>query len=240
MRKLIKSIPSLRRAYYRRKMRTPQGQSDETSIVERLAEHSEKTFVEFGFHPTEFNCASLARKPDWKGLLLDGDSIQVEDARHLLAPNIETVQRFITLENIGLIASHFRKIGVLSIDVDGNDYWFLDALLATNPDVIAVEYNASFGIDPITIPYDPSHDRHAKHPNGWYHGASLTALANLCARSGYGLAAVSDNGCNAFFTKDGDLDPVVEWKPNSYRASHSGIPHDQQWHSLKHLPFVKV
>ncbi len=66
------------------------------------------------------------------------------------------------------------------------------------PAVIRVEYNATFGLEPITVPYDPALDRFSKHPTGWCHGASLTALAKLCAEHGYGLAAVLDASANAF------------------------------------------
>ncbi|MGY8633880.1 hypothetical protein RAD15_15505 [Bradyrhizobium sp. 14AA] len=240
MRSLIKKIPALRRAYYRHKMRRPQSQSNETVILDRLAERCEKTFVEFGFHPAEFNCASLARRPDWRGLLIDGNRTQVEDAKALLPPNVEAVHSFLSLENIGSIASHFRKIGVLSIDVDGNDYWFLKALIDSRPDVISVEYNSTFGVEPISVPYDPAFDRHQKHSSGWYHGASLTALAGLCRQHGYGLAAISDNGGNAFFTPDGTLDPIREWRPSTFRQSYSGIAQPGQWEAVKSLPYIRV
>lgn len=240
MRSLIKKFPSLRRAYYRHLMRNPRSQSDETRILETLAAEREKTFVEFGFHPTEFNCAGLAQKPEWRGLLIDGDPDQVADARVLLPPNVEIVCQFLTLENVGFVSSHFPKIGVLSIDVDGNDYWFLERLITSQPGVISVEYNSTLGIEPITVPYDPKFDRNTKHPRGWYHGASLTALAKLCARFGYGLAAVSDNGCNAFFTSDGSLDPYKAWKPNVFRERYSSVPHALQWNAVKDMPFVRV
>lgn len=240
MRSLIKKVPALRRAYYRQLMKRPKSQSDEAAILGRLSAHSEKTFVEFGFHPTEFNCSLLARTPGWRGLLIDGDKDQVEDARHLLPHSVEVVQRFVDLDNINLAARHFRKIGVLSIDVDGNDYWFLEALITAEPDVISVEYNSTLGLDPISVPYDPAFDRHMKHPRGWYHGASLTALAKLSARFGYGLAAVSANGCNAFFTRDGALDPKEAWRPNSFREKHSTVSHERQWDAVRHLPFITV
>jgi hypothetical protein len=79
-----------------------------------------------------------------------------------------------------------------------------------------------------------------KHPRGWYHGASLAALAKLCASSGYGLAAVSEAGANAFFTRSGRLDPATAWAPNRFRENFSGITHDRQWQSVKDMPFERV
>lgn len=77
---------------------------------------------------------------------------------------------------------------MLSVDVDGNDYWFLKALLPARPAVVVVEYNASFGLNPVTVPYEPAFDRMAKHDSGWYHGASITALTKLCKTHGYKMS----------------------------------------------------
>jgi hypothetical protein len=114
------------------------------------------------------------------------------------------VQKFLTLDNLDFIRKKFPKVGVLSIDVDGNDFWFLKVLIDIAPDVVSVGDNSSMGFEPITVPYDPAFDRHQKHPRAWYHGASLTALTKLCAQHGYGLAAGSDGSSNAFFTSDGN------------------------------------
>jgi hypothetical protein len=241
MKQFLRSNAQARRLYYRLKMlRGLQGQSDESRILLDLAtaQRAPKTFVEFGFHPVEFNCAALAQHRDWRGLLIDGNERQVADARAVLPNRIDVQHRFLTLDNLDFIADKFPKIGVLSIDVDGNDYWFLELLIGLTPTIISVEYNSSFGQEPITVPYDPAFDRHEKHPSGWYHGASLTALADLCAKNGYGLAAVAEGGANAFFTKDGALDPISAWKPNLMRYSLSGKSHDMQWQTIKHLPFT--
>jgi hypothetical protein len=240
MRQMIKENTALRRMYYRLQMLRAKGQSDESQIIADLAKDAPRTFVEFGFHPIEFNCASLARDSDWRGLLIDGNARQVADARSLFSDRIKVVEAFLTLENLDFIKSAFPQIGVLSIDVDGNDYWFLEKLIDATPAVICVEYNSSFGLEPITVPYDSAFDRHKKHPSGWYHGASLSALSKLCALHGYGLAAVSRAGANAFFTKGGSLDPEQAWRPNSFREEFSGVPHQEQWSTIKSLPFVSV
>jgi hypothetical protein len=240
MKQLIREVTALRRLYYRMQMARSRGQSDETEIIARLTADSPRTFVEFGFHPIQFNCAALVRSRGWTGLLIDGNARQVSDARALLPDRIEIAHAFLTLDNLDFIRSRFERLGLLSIDVDGNDYWFLQALIDTRPDVICVEYNASLGFDPITVPYDVCFDRHEKHPSGWYHGASLAAFAKLCASHGYGLAAVSEGGANAFFTERGTLDPRAEWKPNRFRMTHSGKDNASQWVAIKHMPFIAV
>lgn len=240
MRQLIMNSTALRRLYYKMRLLQPTSEADERKILSRLAATAPKTFVEFGFHPIEFNCVAFAKDPAWSGLLIDGSKRQVDDAQSLWPSRLEFVERFLTLDNLDFIRSHFPQLGVLSVDVDGNDYWFLKALIETSPAVISVEYNSTLGFEPITVPYDPTFDRHQKHRLGWYHGASLTALAKLCEEYGYGLAAGSDGSCNAFFTRDGKLKPEDVWKPKAMRAQRSGIPHERQWDEIKHLPFVTV
>jgi len=243
MKDLMRSSAVLRRLYYRARIfQGAGGQSDESRIISGLADslHVPKTFVEFGFHPIEFNCASLVQNGDWQGLLIDGSARQVSDARSILPKHIEIVQAFLTLDNLDFIKSRFQRLGVLSIDVDGNDYWFLDKLIDIEPSVICIEYNASFGDEPITVPYDASFDRHQKHQSAWYHGASLSALAKLCSAHGYGLSAVSESGVNAFFTKNGNLDAVTAWKPSRLRREYSGVPHEGQWQRISHMPYVRV
>lgn len=240
MREILQNSATLRRIYYRLQLLSSKGQSNESEIIDRLARNAPRTFVEFGFHPIEFNCAWLAKNKDWRGLLVDGSPRQVEDARALLPNRIRIIEQFLTLDNLDFIKQAFAEIGVLSIDVDGNDYWLLKELIATEPSLICVEYNSTLGLAPITVPYDPAFDRHAKHPRAWYHGASITALAKLCSGYGYGLAAVSELGTNAFFTRDGTLSPCKEWRPNSLRLKYSGVSHDDQWESVKHMAFQEV
>jgi hypothetical protein len=240
MREWIRGNSALRRLYYRARLLRVSAEADEVGIIANLTRHAPRTFVEFGFHPIEFNCVGLARDPDWRGLLIDGSKRQVEDAQALWPDRIKIVESFLRLDNLDLVRSTFLQIGLLSIDVDGNDYWFLKALIDTSPTVISVEYNSTFGLEPVTVPYDPEFDRLKKHPRGWYHGASLTAVSKLCAQHGYGLAAVSDGSCNAFFTRTGNLNPVEHWKPKKFREQFSGIPHKKQWDEVKHLPFISV
>ena len=216
-------------------------QSDESRILARLVgPDCPRTFVEFGFHPTEYNCIGLR---DFDGLLVDGDADTVRLARSLLPGRIEVRRSFVTLENIAGLGTHFPRLGVLSVDVDGNDYWFVEALLRYLPEVVVVEYNASFGLQPISVPYDPAFDRNAKHETGWYHGASLTALTNLCRRHGYKLVAVSAFGGNAFFVPAGAAPPEIAaaeaYRESVLRNRWSGTTAAQQWERIQHLPYVQ-
>jgi hypothetical protein len=96
-----------------------------------------------------------------------------------------------------------------------------------------------------TIPYYRGGQDRYRSQNSFraikiHHGTSLTALHKLYSSRGYGLAAVSSAGGNAFFTMSGTLDPKEAWRPNSFREQFSGIPHGQQWSAVKDLPYVVV
>jgi hypothetical protein len=241
LRKLLRATP-LRYAYHRLKAFTGgSAQSNEASILSKLAVDCPKTFVEFGFHPTEYNCIALR---DFSGLLIDGDAATVRLAKKLLPSRVEVRNMFLTLDNLKGIARHFPEIGVLSIDVDGNDYWFLESLLLTRPYVVAVEYNASLGLESITVPYSPTFDRHSSHPSGWYHGASLTALTKLCSAHGMKLVAIATGGGNAFFVRNESplvaIDPKQSYLEGVLRNKWSGTTASEQWATIKQLPYVTI
>lgn len=215
-------------------------QSDEPEIIDRLAAETgaPSSFVEFGFAPGEFNCIRLSHHAD--GLLIDCSERSVEIANAILPKRVRARQMFLTLDNLDVVRNAFPKLGVLSIDVDGNDYWFLKALIELEPSIISVEYNSSFCQESVTIPYAPDFDRSIYSPD-YYHGASLIALAKLCRAHGYGLAAVSRFGANAFFTTTGDLDPVAAWRPNALRMQWNGGKTDaENFAAMAGLPFVAV
>ena len=123
---MIRDNTALRRLYYRWRLLRASAETNECQIISDLTKDAPRTFVEFGFHPIEFNCVALAKSPEWQGLLVDGSKRQVEDARVLWPERIKIVESFLTLENLDFIRSSFPQIGLLSIDLDGNDYLVLE------------------------------------------------------------------------------------------------------------------
>ncbi len=222
----------------------PSSQSNESDILYELATDCQvdNSFVEFGFHPREYNCVKLTRS-GFKGLLIDGDPQTVRLARHLLPSSVRVECSFLTVDNLNPVRDAFDSIGVLSVDVDGVDYWLLKSLLPAKPAIVCVEYNASFGLRPITVPYSASFLRHAAHPSGWYHGASLTALESLM-RDNYLLHSVSESGANAIFVrKDLGLpgsSAETLYRENSLRNQWSGVSASEQWRVICDLPYVTV
>ncbi|MBT9099545.1 hypothetical protein KFZ76_17760 [Methylovulum psychrotolerans] len=224
----------------------PLAQNDETQIIKRLIQRFDvpRSFIEFGFSGWEFNCASLIS--NWEGLLVDGDPYNVKIADIICPKTITAKCSWLTLESLGFICDYAKskELGILSIDVDGNDYWFLEELIATKPAIIIAEYNSSFGLKPITVPYDPNFDRTKKHESWMYFGASLSAINHLANQNGYSLIEVSNSGVNAFFVRK-DLLTIddYELKPEcSFREKYfsDGSRPSQQWEKIKHLEYVDV
>src|SRR5674476_141432 len=88
-----------------------------------------------------------------------------------------------------------RRLGILSIDVDGMDYHILEALGEWRPSILIVEYNAVFGPErEVTVPYEAEFTRFAKHSSGLYCGASLSAFVVLLEGRGYSLTGVNSAG----------------------------------------------
>jgi hypothetical protein len=171
------------------------------------------SFVEFGVQDySESNTRFLLLNDNWRGLVMDGDegnikSIKVRDIywRH----DLTALCRWIDRDNINgiLEESGFSgSIGILSIDIDGNDYWVWQRIEAVKPVIVIVEYNSVFGArQAITVPYDPAFNRTIAHYSNLYWGASLPALVSLGRRKGYALVGSNLAGNNAYFVHESYL-----------------------------------
>lgn len=175
------------------------------------------TFVEFGVgNYRQANTRFLAINDHWSGLVMDSDA---DNVRQIHADpifwqiNVRAVHAFVTRENINdlLRANGFvGEIGLLSIDIDGNDYWVFEAVTEVSPAVVVIEYNSRFGPNrAVSIPYDPAFDRWRAHPSGLYSGASLRAICNLARRRGYAFVGCNSFGVNAFFVRSDLLNDRV-------------------------------
>jgi hypothetical protein len=109
-----------------------------------------------------------------------------------------------------------QDLDLLSIDIDGNDYWIWEALAAYRPKVVVIEYNATLGPQrSVTIPYDDDHVWTLDH----YFGASLAALTKLGQRLGYALIGTESAGVNAFFVRR-DLLEICGFPELAPREAH--------------------
>ncbi|MDA8100065.1 MAG: hypothetical protein M0042_10595 [Nitrospiraceae bacterium] len=196
-----------------------------------------KLFVEFGVENyRESNTRFLLINNYWAGLVIDGSAENIQDIRNDMVYwgyNLKADHAFITRDNINeLITRNGLKgdIGILSVDIDGNDYWVWEAITSVNPRIVICEYNSLFGPRAkVSTPYDPAFVRDRAHYSKVYYGASISALHDLANRKGYSLVAGNSAGNNVFFVRNdllGNLKAVAPEK--CYRRSCFREFHDQQ------------
>jgi hypothetical protein len=193
-------------------------QFGEDGIIQYLTRRSEvpstlRTFVEFGVNDyREANTRFLLINDNWRGLIMDSSNPNMAAVR--ASPlywkyDLTAKAVFIDRDNINDLiteAGFAGKIGLLSIDIDGNDYWVWERISAVDPIIIIVEYNSLFGASrAVTVPYDACFDRGRAHYSHLYWGSSLRALELLGDRKGYALVGSNSAGNNAFFVKKDHL-----------------------------------
>jgi hypothetical protein len=214
-------------------------QFGEDGILQYLLRHVEvpdTTFVEIGVgNYRESNTRFLVENDNWRGIAVNGDDTH---ARYILGSglawrhDVEPVQAFVTAENVDQLITgngFTGDIGLLSIDVDGVDYWIWKAITSITPAIVVMEFNALFGPDStVTVPYDPSFVDAESHYSRAHFGASLGALTHLGKERGYQLVGVASNATNAFFVHHdlaGDslqeVSPQECWRAPRFLASRN-------------------
>jgi len=158
----------------------------------------------------ECNTANLIINYGWQALLFDGDERNVEIGREFYARHRDTflappkfVHAWIVKENINellAVNGYTGEIDLLSLDLDGVDYWIWEQLTCINPRVVVVEYNEPLGFERLTVPYDAQFDRFKLDPRYW--GATLAAYCALAEKKGYRLIGCNRQHLNAFFVRN--------------------------------------
>jgi hypothetical protein len=172
------------------------------------------TFVELGCGDGLENNTLVLLLSGWRGVWIDaGDlAIRVEPGSTRLAHRKTWLRRENVTETVadGLHQIGNPDVDVVSIDLDGNDLYLLQALLATGlrPRIVILEYNGKFP-PPIrfSIGYDPAHIWDGTD----YMGASLQSFIDILAPLEYRLVCCNVTGTNAFFVQKqyGHLFPEV-------------------------------
>jgi len=213
-------------------------QSGEDGIIQWLISKidiKKKTFIEFGVESyLESNTRFLSLNNHWSGLVIDGDLENINFIKKdpiYWRRNLKAVSNFITKDNVDeifLSNGLSGEIGLLSIDVDGNDYWIFESISSVNPAIIVAEYNSFFGYKrKVTVPYDESFVRSKAHYSKTYYGASINALTSLANLKGYKLVASNRSGNNIFFVRNdlmGDLNEISvkdAYRQINFRESHN-------------------
>lgn len=178
--------------HFEKKIYSENGEDGILEIIFYKIKTTNKICIEFGVGDgKECNTRHLIEDNGWQGLLMDA-----RDNTPLIK------KEFITAENINSIFKKYKvpkEFDLLSIDIDGNDYWVWKALKDYDPRVVVIEYNSSIPpAESKVIIYDPSFTWDRTN----YFGASLLALANLGKIKGYTLIGCDVRGVNAFFVKN--------------------------------------
>jgi hypothetical protein len=184
-------------------------QNGEDGILQFLVRHlgiGTGFFVEIGAERHEANCLLLALHQGWSGVFVDGAPDVAANLTELLqhAPAIRIVNEMVEPGTVDAALKRWGvpgEIDVLSIDVDGADYYVWEAVKSVRARVVIVEYNSA--LDPtrplVQRPDAPAWDGTVNF------GCSVAALRRLADERGYSLVYLESSGTNAFFVANEHL-----------------------------------
>ncbi len=213
-----------------------------------LLDMPNRTFIELGSDDgINSNSANLYYHHRFTGLFIDKNPFAIDRGRHFYGKHRNTNpapvifgEAHITTENINDLikrAGFEGEIGLLSIDLDGNDYWIWKALEVVKPLVVIIEAHNEFGLNNIVVPYDPEYIYPGKHPT--YHGASPIAMMRLASHKGYRLVGANDLGFNFIFIREDLLvDEVPTVSVESLLQHPSNIEAQARFDTVKDWEYV--
>lgn len=177
-----------------------------------------KTFIEFGVGDYyESNTRFLMMNNNWSGLVMDGSEKNIyllKTSYYYWKHDLNSKAVFIDENNINTLISeqgYEGDIGLLHIDLDGNDYYILKAIEVVSPVILILEYNSVFGKKrPISVPYNPMFIRGNAHYSNLFWGASLKSLCDLATIKGYSFIGCNSAGNNAYFVRDDKLTKNIQ------------------------------
>lgn len=180
-----------------------------------------RSFVEFGVENyTEANTLFLLKHRYWRGLVIDGSPEHIEGIRRsetFWKYDLYADCSFITKDNINEIIDRngfSGDLGILSVDIDGNDYWVWNAIEVVSPRIVICEYNSLFGpTAKVSIPYQSDFARQTNNAPRGYFGASIAAFNYLAVAKGYSLVAGNSAGNNVFFVRNDCLGTLQAVSP---------------------------
>lgn len=208
-----------------------------------------KTFIEIGSDDgVNSNSANLYFNFGWTGLFIDGNPKSIKRGVNFFnkyphpwfyKPQFKCARvNRDNINNLILEAGYKDEIGLLSIDIDGNDYWVWDAISVVSPRVVVIETHREFGLHNIVVPYDADYVFPGKHP--MYNGASPVAMTKLANRKGYRLVGANDLGFNFIFIKKGLAeDEIPEVSIESLLTHESTIEGFKKFEPIKDWDYVE-
>ena len=187
-------------------------QNEEDGIIQEIFKRlslNNITFIEFGVHAAENNTMNL--------LLNEGRGTWVDKGLTEFKSGLQTnkklniIDQFVTKENVFEIYSQSldflelknnETIDLVSLDLDGNDYYFISQLLlkGARPKLFCLEYNPKFNPPTkVKIKYNSSHQW---ENNDDYYGCSLQEYVELLKKFDYTLLTCNITGSNCFFIRN--------------------------------------
>jgi hypothetical protein len=209
-----------------------------------------KVFIDIGSaNGINSNCANFAVNFGWHGLFMDGNENGIKEGREFYNSHSDTwayppkfKHAFIQRENVNHLieAAGFKgEVDLVSIDLDGNDYWVWDALNVVSPRVVIIETHVEFGFKSIVVPYDKDYSYPGIHPD--YHGASPVAMKKLANKKGYRLVGSNYYGFNTIYVKNGIADDLLPEVSVEYILRHPrNVERFELFEPIKDYKYLEV
>ena len=194
----------------------------------------------------ECNTANLIINHRWIGLLCDGSETNVQKAKQFYSTNQDTkywpptiVKEWITKGNVNKVIQEngfAGEIDLLSLDIDGIDYWLWEEISSASPRVVVLEFNHLWGPNAsMTVPYRDDFEAEFTQYGSDYAGASLKAFVKLNRKKDYRLVGTNAIATNAFFVRN---DILCDWLPEI--DASTCFDHPRAQFGMKHrMPGVK-
>ncbi len=177
-------------------------------------------FVEFGVGNGLQNNSAYLLLNNWKGLWIEADdanhaNISNAFSKYMESGDLVVKKQFVYKDNLEEILTQVDapiEMDLLSIDIDGNDFWVWKYLEKFKPRMVIVEYNGALGpVSHWKMEYDKNHFWTGQR--GIHFGASLKALEDLGKEKGYKLVGCNLTGVNAFFVREDLIKPGMFCEP---------------------------
>ena len=169
-------------------------------LIEQLP-NIPKSFVELGCGDyDECNTRLLMELRNWSGVVVDANPASIAHIKrqdYYWRYNLTAYCRTVTRDTF---SDPYNEMGLLSLDLDGMDYWVWRAS-SWRSWLVICEYNDLLGDRAVTVPYQVNFNRTVAHHSNLYFGASLAAMRKLATVKGYTFLGTNSNGCNAFFVR---------------------------------------
>lgn len=188
------------------------------------------------------NCANLAVHYGWEGIFIDKNEKQLVIGKRFYQSFVDRGRRIqilnetVLADNVNEILSRAGmngEIGLLSIDIDGNDYWIWKAIEKIKPRIVVIEAKVEFGKKDLIVPYG---DNNHHSVDKMYNGASVEAIRKLGKMKGYKMAGSNRQGYNLFFVRQeenimeesvdsvlSDPETIQSFYPESFYTKHKFI-----------------